>query len=221
MKAIFFSILLVTTLLVITQAGYAETFRWVDEYGKIRIGIKPSAEPENTKKDNKEGAAEIKKASPAIAKPVIPKTIVEHATPSAKTIKKPQAVTPAPTPTPTLIVTTPEIIAPTQTPVSIQSPKPVQKTSVEKPKPIKQKTPVKKRVVKKAPAGKKPEKVISVKKKTVEKKSTNERNEEMCGVFTSYVNDYKEKVRDCSENLCDIYKRALARYKKKQSSYCK
>ncbi len=217
MKAIFFSILLVTTLLFITQAGYAETFRWVDEYGKIRIGIKPSTDPENTKKDNKEGTAEIKKVSPTIATPVISKIIVEHAMPSAKTIKKPQAVTPTPTP----IVTMPEIIAPTQTPVSIQSPKPVQKTSVEKSKPVKQKTPVKKQAVKKAPTGKKSEKVISAKKKTAEKKSTNERNAEMCGVFTGYVNDYKEKVRDCSPNLCDIYKRSLARYKKKQRSYCK
>ncbi len=218
MKVIFFSVLLTVTLLFITQAGYAETFRWVDESGKIRIGIKPSPGAEATKKDNnKEDNTEIKKTPPVIAKPVAPKTNVEHAVPSSAVIKKPQTVIPAPAP----IVTTPEIVAPTQAPVSIQPPKPVQKTRVEKPKPIKQKTAVKKPAAKKTVTKKKPEKVTPVKKKISEKKSTDERNAEMCGVFTGYVNDYKEKVRDCSPNLCDIYKRSLARYKKKQRSYCK
>ncbi|MCF6336734.1 MAG: hypothetical protein L3J84_02100 [Gammaproteobacteria bacterium] len=196
------------TLLFTMQPSHAETFRWIDESGKIRIGIKPSTEPESTKKNNKEGDTEITKTPPVIAKPIVPKPILEHVIPPKK-------------PAPTLIVTTPEIVVPTKTPVSVQPPKPVQKTSSEKSKPVKKKTPVKKPVVKKAVAGKKPEKVTSVKKKTTEQKSTNERNEEMCGVFTGYVNDYKEKVRDCSKNLCDIYKRALARYKKKQRSYCK
>lgn len=53
--------------------------------------------------------------------------------------------------------------------------------------------------------------------------ATNEdvqRKAEMCGVFSGYVSQYKEKVSDCSVNLCDIYKRSLARYEKKQKSYC-
>lgn len=220
MKVTFFSVLLAATLLFTTQASHAETFRWVDEFGKIRIGIKPSAKPENTEEDKKSNM-EVKKPPPVITKPTIPETIVEHATSSSKTVEAPQTVTPVAKPAPALIITRPEIVAPTQAPVSIQPPKPVQKTNVEKSKPAKKKTPIKKPAVKKAVAGKKPEKVTSVKKKTAEKKSTNERNEEMCGVFTGYVNDYKEKVRDCSESLCDIYKRALARYKKKQRSYCK
>jgi len=221
MKVTFFSVLLTITLLFTTQVSHAETFRWVDESGKIRIGIKPPAEPKNTKKDNKEGNTETIKAPPVIAKPITPEPIVEHAAPSAKTVEAPQIATLPKRPAPAPIVTTPEIVVPTKAPVLVQPPKPAQKTSVKKSKPVKQKTPVKKPEVKKEVTKKKPEKVISVKKKTAEKKSTDERNEEMCGVFTGYVNDYKEKVRDCSKNLCDIYKRALARYKKKQRSYCK
>ncbi len=206
MKVTFFSVLLAATLLFTTQSSYAETFRWIDDSGKIRIGIKPSAQPENTKKENKESDAEIKKSPSAIARPVVPKTITEHTAP-AKIINPPKADTVRPAPAP--VVTTPKAVAPIKAPVSVQPPKPAQKNSVKKP------------VVKKSVTEKKPEKVTSVKKKTTEQRSTNERNEEMCGVFTGYVNDYKEKVRDCSENLCDIYKRALARYKKKQRSYCK
>jgi len=207
MKVTFFSVLLAATLSFTTQSSHAETFRWIDDSGKIRIGIKPSAQPENTKKENKESDAEIKKNPSASARPVTPKTITKDTAPSTKIIELPQADTIRPAPAPA--VTTPKAVAPIKAPVSVQPPKPAQKPTVKKP------------VVKKSVTEKKPEKVTSVKKKTTEQRATNERNEEMCGVFTGYVNDYKEKVRDCSENLCDIYKRALARYKKKQRSYCK
>jgi len=220
MKVTFFSTLLAATLLFTTQASYAEVFRWVDESGKIRIGVKPPAKPKNVEQD-KGSNTEVKKAPPVITRPVTPDAIVEHAAPPAKTVEAPQAPAPVAKPAPAPIVTTPEIVVPTKAPVSIQPPKPVQKARVKKPKPVRKKASVKKPVVKKAVARKKHEEAAPVKKKTAAKKPAGGRNEEMCGVFTGYVNDYKEKVRDCSPNLCDIYKRSLARYKKKQRSYCK
>jgi len=219
MKVTFFGVLLTATLLCITQASHAEVFRWVDESGKIRIGIKPSANPENRKntgENNEKNNTEIKKPSPVIAIPVAPETIPEQTTHFPKTIKAPQTATPATGPAPAPVVTTPEIVAPVQTPVSSQPPEPAQKPGVKKPKPVREKTPVKKPVTRK-----KPGRTTPAKKKNTEKRSADERNKEMCGIFTGYVNDYKEKVRDCSPNLCDIYKRSLARYKKKQKSYCK
>ncbi|NOX92698.1 MAG: hypothetical protein GXP18_09705 [Gammaproteobacteria bacterium] len=220
MKVTFFSILLSTTLLFTIQASHAETFRWVDESGKIRIGIKPPAKPATVEKDA-DSNTKTNKTLPVIAEPVTPKVVEKQAAPVTKTVETPKTAAPVVKPAPAPIVVTPEVAVPAKSPALIQPPKPVQKTSVKKPEPVKKKASVKKPVAKKAVSRKKPEKAAPVKKKTTTTKSSSQRNEEMCGVFTGYVNDYEEKVRECSPNLCDIYKRSLARYKKKQRSYCK
>lgn len=44
---------------------------------------------------------------------------------------------------------------------------------------------------------------------------------QMCGVFTGYVEDYKLRIKnECSGDLCDIYRRQLEKYRKKQQQYC-
>lgn len=212
MKVTFFSILFTITLLFTAQASYAETYRWIDESGNIRIGIKPATVVKDKKADT-----ETKKSPPGIARPASPKAVELPETPPAKTVDAPQAEKPVPAP----VVATPDIIAPTKTPASTQPPKPAQKITAKKPKPAEKKAATKQPAVKKTTVRKKPEKTPPVKTAATEKESTNEHNTEMCGVFTSYVSDYEEKVRNCSPNICDIYNQALTRYKKKQASYCK
>ncbi|HHI93717.1 MAG TPA: hypothetical protein ENK04_09445 [Gammaproteobacteria bacterium] len=219
MKATLFSVFLTTIILFTLQASHAEVFRWVDESGKIRIGIKPPAKSENAEK-NKDSSEKTSKALPVItepAKPTTPKIVEKKAKPPANTVDVPPATAPVTTPAP--VVAPPEA----SSPVVSQPAKPVQKINVKKPAPVRKKAPAKKPDIKKAVVKKKskPKEAAPAKKKTTAKKSAGERNEEMCGVFTGYVHDYEEKVRDCSKNLCDIYKRSLARYKKKQKTYCK
>ena len=189
MKVNLFSVLLTTTMLFILQTSYAEIFRWVDESGKIRIGIKPSDEPDNVEK-NQDKSTKTSKALqvitdpvipevvPAVPETVVPETVVpetvvpeaieEQTAPAAKIIEIPQTIAPVVKPDPEPVVVTPEVIPPIE-----------------------------------------------------EEMSARERSKEMCVVFTGYVNDYKEKVGDCSSSFCGIYKRSLARYKKKRESYCK
>jgi len=184
MKVNLFSVLLTTTMLFILQTSYAEIFRWVDESGKIRIGIKPSDEPDNVEK-NQDKSTKTSKALQVITDPVMPEVvpvapetvvpetvapeiIEEQTAPAAKIIEIPQTIAPVLKPDPEPVVVAPEVIPPIE-----------------------------------------------------EEMSARERSKEMCVVFTGYVNDYKEKVGDCSSSFCDIYKRSLARYKKKRESYCK
>jgi len=238
MKSTLFNAILFTALLFTTLASHADAFRWVDGNGKVHIGIKPTAKPaddvDDKKTDNMPPAAAQSPTSNTPAKAVIPVNKPVETPKVAAPVAKP---TPAPAPVVAAPVVKPAPVAtPVKAPAPVQPAKAVQKAKVKKPavakkkaivkKPVVKKAPAKKPVVKKAIAKKKPKKVIKpkkpapVKKKAVAANSNKQRNEEMCGVFTGYVADYEEKVSECSANLCDIYKRSLARYKKKQKSYC-
>ncbi|HHH48763.1 MAG TPA: hypothetical protein ENK51_07750 [Gammaproteobacteria bacterium] len=47
------------------------------------------------------------------------------------------------------------------------------------------------------------------------------RNAELCGMFTTYVSDYENKLIGCQGPSCDIFGRALEKYQKKKQSYCR
>ncbi|HEC20140.1 MAG TPA: hypothetical protein ENI97_12445 [Gammaproteobacteria bacterium] len=247
MKALFFGALLFNVLLFSAQVSQAEMFRWVDDSGKVHIGIKPPSEPVKTEKDdsnaNKNTDEKTNETPMAVKNPAPPKPAMEHKTTIAKPVETPNAIpanaTPAKTPatqvtqpTPAPVVAAPKVSTPPKAAVSKKSPKPkvVQQAPAKQPIAAKKKAQIKKTIRKKAIAKKKPKKSVKAKKvakskksppaKTKVKKSADQRNEEMCGVFTAYVSDYKEKVSNCSPSVCDIYKRSLARYQKKQKAYC-
>lgn len=52
-------------------------------------------------------------------------------------------------------------------------------------------------------------------------KSNTNRNAELCGTFTSYVEDYINKISHCERNMCVIYEEYLKKYSIKQQQYCK
>lgn len=239
MKPTLFSVLLFAALLFTTLASHAEMYRWVDAYGKVHIGVKPSEETVEMEEEDNDGVeAELSNettdnAPPVVAEPVAPKAVVKHETPVAKPIVMPQAVAPVAKPA---SAPAPVVAAPAKAPAVVK------KTELKKPKLVKKKAPLEKPAAKKAPtkkpAAKKaiakkkinkpatPKKVVKtrkklpVKNKTAASETDSERKQEMCGVFTSYVRDYEEKVSNCLKNFCDVYKRSLTRYRKKQKSYC-
>lgn len=51
-------------------------------------------------------------------------------------------------------------------------------------------------------------------------KSNTNRNAELCGTFTSYVEDYTNKISHCERNMCVIYEEYLKKYSIKQQQYC-
>jgi len=210
MKVNFFNILLATTMLLILQISHAEVFRWVDEFGKIRIGIKPSDEPSNVeKKQNK--STKTSKALQVTTDPIIPEAVPE-----------PEAI--APEPEPEAVVLESELIVLEPEPVALES-----EAVVLDPETIEEQTTPAAKIIEIpqtiAPMIKTIPKPAIVVPETIppteEEISAGEHSKEMCVVFTGYVNDYEVKVRDCSSSFCDIYKRSLTRYKKKQRSYCK
>ncbi len=173
MKIILFNVLLIVIILLTANNSSAETFRWIDESGKIRIGIKPSAQSDSVKNNN---SMETNSPTPVIEKPVV-FTPAEPASP---------------------IAAKPEVI---KYPDSVESSKLVKDEKLVKDVADK-------------------EDIIRKKAELAAKKNADARNKDMCGVFIRYVSDYNEKVKDCSSSHCDVYKRSLVRYKKKQKTYC-
>jgi hypothetical protein len=205
------------TLLCASFLSYAEVYRWVDDEGKLHIGIKPAEAPNpaetpkvTSQHNNTTNPAEKSTSAvigaPKASKQTRPASISTMPAPLKKAnIQKPQHSHPATTKKPK---TKKAVIK-----------KPVVKKTVAK-KPV-VKTPTVKKTVVKKPTVKKPAAKPVKKAASAKAPSHQARNKEMCGVFTSYVRDYEEKVASCSASLCDIYKRSLARYKKKQTAYCK
>ena len=246
MKATIFSTLLFALLFSQILAVQASAFRWVDENGKVHIGVKPVEKPapkpiSMPKPENVKNKATLKKSQRApIAVEKSPINRMEQSKPSSRS----SATSPKAKPPKTM---SPRTMLPrTAPPTTATSKKSVQIPATNKPviaSPVRKAVTKKKAVAKKKPVvkekpvtNKKPVAKKKQKPKTKPVKSTNKnkvvvpsttaeksdkaRNKEMCGVFTDYVRDYKQKVNTCSGSLCDIYKRSLSRYKKKQKSYC-
>jgi hypothetical protein len=242
MKFTFLNVLIFTALLLTPLVNQADSFRWVDEYGKVHIGVKPAPEPvEMDEGDEEEEAIEEASVTPAQAPPKVTKKQKPLANQHES---RPQTVAP--------VVAAPKITPPVKAPAPTKASKPAQKPSVKKPVIVKKAAPAKKPPAKKVPAKKpavkktvakkkpvakpkksaepkkvakpkgvaKPKKAAAVKPKAASAKAASKRDEDMCGVFTGYVQDYEDKVSNCSKNLCGIYQRSLDRYKKKQKSYC-
>ncbi len=47
------------------------------------------------------------------------------------------------------------------------------------------------------------------------------KNAELCGMFTTYVSNYENKLIGCQGPSCAIFGRALEKYQKKKQSYCR
>lgn len=230
--------LLFVALLFTSVASYAEMYRWVDESGRVRIGERPTAVPADTEDSDDEeigsigGIAEQEDASSAV---LPPKTAPGAGAPASK--EAPAA--PSPTPAPKALVkpksvteSVQKIRKPVVDKAAVNTPV-VSKPAVQKPatkkstvsKPAAKKAAAKKASTKKpAPAKSEPVVKKPVAEKTPQKvpatSSDGKRNEKMCGVYRNYVRDYEDKVKDCSASLCDIYERALMRYRNKQKNYC-
>lgn len=219
MKPLIFYTLLFSALLCLASASQAEAFRWVDDEGKIRIGIKPAAEPKNIIiESNQQHSAKTGKSPSVVAKPAERKVFLNTPDITLKVTAPIVKATPAP------VVAAPKMPTPVKAAVLAKPPKITKKSAPKKSQvaKISTKKPIaKKKIVKKKMKPKTVEKPKNrTPLKTTTAKADIKRNQEMCGVYSGYVTDYKEKVRSCSASLCDIYKRSLARYQKKQNSYC-
>ncbi|NOX76614.1 MAG: DUF4124 domain-containing protein [Gammaproteobacteria bacterium] len=255
--------LLFVALLFTSVTSYAEMYRWVDEFGKVRIGERPTGAPAPVDVD-KPGSKKISDVNEQVNTPpvVLPSKKVSVA---SEPTNMAASTTPSPSPTPKAVVAPKPVMEPPQKnrnpnvkktvvnkPVAKKLTakptvkKPIvkkletknqvtKKTSVSKPvvkKIATKKFPLKakklvvkkqaaKKALKKTAANKSTKKSAPVSKKTPITASDEKRNEDMCGVYMSYVRDYEDRVKNCSASLCDIYERALERYQKKQKSYCK
>ncbi len=79
-------------------------------------------------------------------------------------------------------------------------------------KPAKKKPAAEQKTARKQPAPKPAE---------TETEASIDKNAELCGMFTTFVSDYQNKLIGCEGPSCTIFERTLANYEKKKQTYCR
>ncbi len=242
-------LLLVTLLLLFPLISSAGVYRWVDENGNTHFGTKPKPEKQQKtppKLVKIKPSPSIKKTKNTVAAPNKAATARPHtATKASPITSHPRAVqkaVSAPVSVPTLPVAAPIVTTSTAAPKITKTvepvlraiptparkaskpttPKPAAKTVKKTAKKVKKKKALQTTKVKK-PANKSPALKPAAKKtapSTPVTKANNDKNPELCGLFTTKISDYQNKLIDCQAVACAVYEKALSKYRKKQERYC-
>ncbi len=142
-------------------------------------------------------ARPVLKAIPTPAPAPVPKAGIKPAPIPAQKANKPPAAKPVPQKKKETVVKT----APKKASKKISQPPATQK-----------KPATKKAIAKKAPAPKPAAPATD---------ADDDKNAELCGMFTNYVSNYQNKLIGCQGAPCAIYEKSLVKYLEKRKTYCR
>ncbi len=227
-------LLLALLLLTFPLLSAAAAYQWVDENGNIRFGSKPKVEKSEpaaktepkTPAQKPDRSSKVKtlpdRTQPTTTAPKprrgksLPLSDPERMKPATRTMpakqEKTEPVKPILRAIPTL---KPAPALKTKPPAQKAAEPPESQPSAPIQKPARKKPAMEKTNPEKTPAPK------PAATKTETAAGKDDKDEELCGIFTNFASNYQNKLIGCQGASCSIYEQSLIKYQKKQQTYCR